>query len=100
MYRDVREFAIQRPGKLPVPVLAANKAAYPEVLPGVDLVMIAERSGYQQHLVIKSAAAARDPRLAEVKLGVRAPGLALRSDKGTLKAVDGKGAEVFTSPQS
>ncbi|RSM87388.1 LamG domain-containing protein [Kibdelosporangium aridum] len=100
MHRDGREFAIQWPDPLPQPVLSANKATYPEVLPGVDLVMIAERSGYQQHLVIKSADAARNPKLATVKLGVRAPGLKLLSDKGTLKAVDEKGTEVFTSPQS
>jgi hypothetical protein len=100
IHRDGREFAIQWPDALPQPVLSANKATYPEVLPGVDLVMIAERSGYQQHLVIKSADAARNSKLATVKLGVRAPGLKLRSDRGTLKALDDKGAEVFTSPQS
>jgi hypothetical protein len=100
MTKDGREFALQWPGKLPAPVLKDNTATYPEVFPGVDLTMIAERGGYQQHLVIKSAEAARNPALAKVKLGVRAPGLKLSSDNGSLKAFDDKGAEVFGSPQS
>ncbi|SMD27658.1 hypothetical protein SAMN05661093_11268, partial [Kibdelosporangium aridum] len=100
MSKDGREFALQWPGALPKPVLKENTATYPEVLPGVDLVMIAERGGYLQHLVIKSAEAARNPQLAKVRLGVRAPGLTLQSDKGALKALDATGAEVFSSPTS
>nr|CEL21792.1 Beta-galactosidase [Kibdelosporangium sp. MJ126-NF4]CTQ92572.1 Beta-galactosidase (EC 3.2.1.23) [Kibdelosporangium sp. MJ126-NF4] len=99
MRMDGRTFAVHWPGPLPAPVLDSNKATYSEVLPGVDLVMIAERGGYQQHVVIKNPAAARNPALASIRLGVDAPGLTVTADDhGGLHAVDDKGTEIFKAP--
>jgi hypothetical protein len=45
------------PGKLGKPVLAGNRATYADVHPGVDLVVDALRTGYEQFLIIKTPAA-------------------------------------------
>lgn len=45
-------------GPLPAPELEGNVATYRNVKPGVDLVVEATRTGYQQHLLVKSKAAA------------------------------------------
>jgi hypothetical protein len=95
------ELALHWPGTLPAPELDKNEATYREVFPGVDLVMRAEVSGYQQLLVIKNARAARNPALARVDLRVAATGLTLHAEpSGALSAVDAAGAPVFTSPPS
>ena len=52
------------PGELPEPELkVGNKATYAEVLPGVDLELIASAVGYAQRFVVKSREAARQPAL-------------------------------------
>jgi RHS repeat-associated protein len=45
-------------GPLPTPVLSGHQATYPDVLPGVDLVLAAQRSGLEQSFVVKSREAA------------------------------------------
>ncbi|WP_405476626.1 LamG-like jellyroll fold domain-containing protein [Paenarthrobacter ilicis] len=55
-------------GTLPVPVLVENTATYRQVLPGVDLVQVANKTGVSQVLKIESAEAARDPRVAQMRL--------------------------------
>lgn len=49
--------ALAWPGKLGKPVLAGNRATYVDVQPGVDLVVDALRTGYEQSMVIKTPAA-------------------------------------------
>ncbi|RSM51625.1 hypothetical protein DMB66_41265, partial [Actinoplanes sp. ATCC 53533] len=44
-------------GALPEPVLDGSTATYPEVLPGVDLVVKAQTTGYEQFFVAKDRAA-------------------------------------------
>ncbi|HEU4947024.1 MAG TPA: hypothetical protein VFT31_07710, partial [Kribbella sp.] len=41
------------PWALPAPALDGTKATYAEVQPGVDLVLDARRSGFEQDLVVK-----------------------------------------------
>jgi hypothetical protein len=44
-------------GVLPSPVLQGNKATYPDLMPDVDLVVEATRTGFEQFVVLKSRAA-------------------------------------------
>ena len=46
-------------GALPEPTLDGSKATYPDVRPGVDLVVQATRTGFEQFAVLKSPAAAK-----------------------------------------
>jgi hypothetical protein len=45
-------------GRLPAPKLAGSEATYAEALPGVDLIVRATRTGFEQLLVVKDKAAA------------------------------------------
>ncbi|MGO1055455.1 LamG-like jellyroll fold domain-containing protein [Crossiella sp. CA198] len=93
--------ALHWPEKLPAPRLAGNEATYPEVLPGVDLIMRAETQGYQQLVVIKTAAAARNPALARIALRAETSGVTLTAeDSGALRAVDRAGRPVFSAAPS
>jgi hypothetical protein len=87
------------PGKLPKPVLAGDTATYPEVLPGVDLVVRAEPESFAQLLVVKHRQAAANPALARVAWDVSTEGLRLRTRAdGVVEAVDGAGEVVFRAP--
>ncbi|PCG87648.1 serine/threonine protein kinase [Streptomyces sp. WZ.A104] len=87
------------PGTLPEPRLDGPKAIYPDVLKGVDLELTATAEGYREVLVVKSAEAAADPALDQVKLA--ASGSELRIVPGAgggLRAVDDDGNTVFKGP--
>lgn len=97
--RDGRELALSWPGRLPTPVLVGDAATYPEVLPGVDLVVRAGEVNVSQVLVVKSAAAAANPALAELRFGSTTKGLRVRGgNDGGLAAVDSAGRSVFEAP--
>lgn len=55
-------------GVLPSPVVVDNTATYPGVLPGVDLIQIVHPTGVSQVLRIATAEAARDPRVASMRI--------------------------------
>lgn len=57
-------------GTLPTPTVAGNTATYAEVYPGVDLDVTATASGMSEVLVVKTAAAAANPALANVGFGI------------------------------
>ncbi|NUT98810.1 MAG: hypothetical protein HOY78_43095, partial [Saccharothrix sp.] len=61
--------ALDWPGPLPAPDLAADTATYRDVLPGVDLRLTATATGFTDAVVVRDAAAAHDPRLRELSLG-------------------------------
>ncbi|MEJ3750146.1 LamG domain-containing protein [Actinomycetes bacterium KLBMP 9797] len=99
--RDGQRIALTWPGRLPAPALAGATATYAEVLPGVDLVLRASVGGFAQHLVVKTATAARDPKLRQIRLGVTGQGVTVRATKdGALEVRDRKGAVVFGAPPS
>ncbi len=94
-----RQASLYWPRPLPAPVLAGDAATYPEVLPGVDLRLIAAPTGFHELLVVKTRQAAGSPALARVRFGMRASGLSQRAGKhGGVDLVDGKGRVAFTSP--
>ncbi|MEJ3748053.1 LamG-like jellyroll fold domain-containing protein [Actinomycetes bacterium KLBMP 9797] len=96
-------FSLTWPGSLPAPVLESDTAVYAGVLgPDVDLRVRATAEGFSHVLVVKTAAAAADPRLASLSLGLTAPGLTVTAAAdGTQQAVDPvTGAVVFEAPKA
>ncbi|MFI5912411.1 DNRLRE domain-containing protein [Dactylosporangium sp. NPDC051541] len=83
-------------GALPAPALNGDTATYPEVRPGVDLVLTATRTGFEQSFVAKDRAAAA--RVASVTLPLRGKGLKLVDDKGSLKIQNASGGTVGRVP--
>jgi hypothetical protein len=98
--RAGRRYAISWPGALPVPRLAGDTATYVDVYPGVDLVVRSSANGFAHLLVVRSAAAARSPRLAQITYGLRTQLLRVRASAGGgLSMVDaGGGGTVFETP--
>ncbi|MFF8657669.1 LamG domain-containing protein [Streptomyces huasconensis] len=101
MTKAGRELALSWPGKLPAPRLEGATATYADVLPDVDLRMGAQEDGFTQLLVVKSAEAAVNPKLAELRLKLAADGMNVKeTPQGELQAIDNgaKGA-VFEAPK-
>jgi hypothetical protein len=60
-----RRLALGWPGASPTPVLTENRATYPEVAAGIDLVVEATRTGFEQYVIVKTRdAVGRIPALA------------------------------------
>ncbi|MFJ6694574.1 LamG domain-containing protein [Streptomyces sp. NPDC091272] len=86
-------------GVLPKPTLDKDTATYPEVLKGVDLKLTATAEGYRQVLVVKSAEAAANPTLEQIKLTSSADGLRIVPGAGGgIRAIDMDGNGVFSGP--
>lgn len=86
---------------LPAPTLSGATATYAEVFPGVDLKVTAEDLGFSQVLVVKTAEAARDPRLSRVAFASYTSGLEVSaSPEGRLWATDSSGRLVFAGDAS
>ncbi|MFJ9826249.1 LamG domain-containing protein [Streptomyces sp. NPDC101160] len=87
------------PKALPTPTLSGDTATYPEVLDGVDLQLTATAEGYREVLVVKTAEAAANPQLEQIKLDVHADGLrVLPGVGGGIAALDENGNAVFKGP--
>ncbi|MEV7865074.1 DNRLRE domain-containing protein [Streptomyces sp. NPDC088124] len=88
------------PGPVPEPVIDANRALYPEIIPGADLVLTADDNGFAQLLVVKNRTAAADPRVARIAYGLTSPTLTFRLDplSGIVVAENAYGDEVAMSP--
>jgi len=96
--QDGAELALSWPTPLPEPILADDTATYPEVLPGVDLQVRVNPVGFSQVLVVKNAAAAKNPALRRIRFGTQTRGLTLREgEDGSSVAVDPSGRPVFSS---
>lgn len=87
------------PRPLPMATIDGNTVTYADVLPGVDLRMIAQIDGYRQHLVVKTREAAANPELARIQFKTRTTGVELRdADVAGLHAYDSAGEMVFAAP--
>lgn len=91
-------FVLGWPGALPTPVLAENRATYPQVAPGIDLVVEATRTGFSQYLTVKSREAV--DRLPSLALPLSGKGLSSfkQDPAGGLTLLDAKGKPVATVP--
>jgi hypothetical protein len=79
-------------GALPEPALDGSRATYPEVMPGVDLVVQVTRSGFEQFAVLKSAAAAKYVK--QITLPLSGSGVSVvRADKQGRVHIDGRGGK-------
>ncbi|MFE9399975.1 LamG domain-containing protein [Streptomyces flavidovirens] len=87
------------PKTLPEPTLSGATATYAEVLPGVDLQLTATAEGYREVLVVKTAEAAANPELEQVRLSADSDVLELvQGAGGGLRALDQDGNAVFVGP--
>ncbi|WP_327673825.1 RICIN domain-containing protein [Kitasatospora sp. NBC_00458] len=98
--QDGRKLTLSWPGALPAPVLDGESATYAEVAPGVDLKLTANQAGgFTQVLVVKTPAAAQDPKVKALTLGLKTEGVSVSADAGgNLNATDADGRVVFRAP--
>jgi hypothetical protein len=102
MTADARTLTVSWPGTLPAPILPGATATYANVLPGVDLVITADdQGGFADTLVVHTAAAAANPQLASLTLGLTSSGLTLSADAaGDLSAAIGPGDPAVITTQA
>lgn len=89
------------PGPLPEPVLDGPRALYSEVLPGVDLLLVArEEGGFAQLLIVKNREAAQNEALAAVSYGLRSETAVFHHDKDTGRVLvqEPSGKEIGSIP--
>lgn len=92
--------SVSWPRVLPVPQVSGASATYPDVFPGVDLVLTARVTGaFEETLVIRDRAAADDPQLENLVLGVSmSRGLSQHVSKdGSAIVETAKAKAVFSS---
>lgn len=98
--RAGKELELGWPTSLPEPTVDGETATYPQVLPGVDLVLRASVDGLSQVLVVEDAEAAAQPEIAQLRMSVSMDGLQMATtDHGGIEAVDTSvGGAVFEAP--
>jgi hypothetical protein len=87
------------PGTLPAPTVHGDAATYPNVLPGVDLRLTANATGYGEVLIIHDGKAAANPRLSHLRftLGTSAGVKVTAGSDGSITASDGTtGNTIFS----
>ncbi|KAB1929178.1 LamG domain-containing protein [Micromonospora noduli] len=76
-------------GSLPEPAVDGDSATFPNVLPDVDLVLRATRVGFTHVLVVKSAGAASNPAVRQIRFDLGGDAQVRHSPSGALKATAG-----------
>ena len=94
-----KKFTVSWPlGSLPKPTLSGDSATYAGVLPDVDLVVRATAGGFAHVLVLKTAAAAANPRLQAITFDLGGDARVSRLHDGSLTAVAGNTTIATASP--
>ena len=87
------------PTQLPAPVVENATATYPEVFPGVDLVVRAEIESAETYLVVKTPEAGKNVKVRNAAFTLSSPGLTAKSlSNGTRSLQDAKGVERLVLP--
>ncbi|MET8942160.1 DNRLRE domain-containing protein [Streptomyces sp. NPDC004542] len=88
------------PGTVPTPIIAGNRALYPDIFPGGDLVLTADDDGFAQLVVLKDRQAASDPHVRQLAYGLHSADLTFRLDpaSGIVGAENAHGDEIAMSP--
>lgn len=94
------DIVVTWPDAIPTPIIDGSRALYPEILPGADLVLTADDGGFAQLLVVKTRAAAANPKVAQLSYGLSSTDLTFALDPLTriISAVDENGDDVAESP--
>jgi RHS repeat-associated protein len=96
-----QSLSVSWPSALPAPTVSGATATYAGVFPGVNLAVTATTAGgFDETLVIENQAAAADPQLASLQLGVAADSGLTRSTAadGSSQWQTAGGQSVFSSP--
>ncbi|MEU7950454.1 LamG domain-containing protein [Micromonospora chalcea] len=93
------QVSLSWPGELPAPSLDGDTAVYASVLPDVDLRLRALRDGFTWALVVKSAQAAANPMLNELRFSLRTTGSLTKRSKagGGFEVVDPTGSPMLSA---
>ncbi|WP_225836172.1 DNRLRE domain-containing protein [Streptomyces sp. NK08204] len=88
------------PDTVPTPIIDGNRALYPDIFPGGDLVLTADDDGFSQLIVLKNRQAASDPHVQQLAYGLHSADLTFRlsPSSGIVSAEDVNGDEVAVSP--
>ncbi|GAA3973602.1 DNRLRE domain-containing protein [Streptomyces plumbiresistens] len=94
------EIQLTWPGPVPTPIISGNRALYPEIFPGGDLVLTADDDGFGQLVVLKNRQAAADPHVQQLVYGLHSTRLTFRLDpvSGIVSAESPGDDEVAMSP--
>ncbi|GJF29226.1 hypothetical protein KNE206_19260 [Kitasatospora sp. NE20-6] len=97
---DGKKLAVGAPFALPAPTLDGDTATYADVLPDVDLELTAlPDGGWRDVFVVRTAAAAADPRLKSIHFPITAAGLNVATDAaGNVSFKDGTGKVRLQAP--
>lgn len=80
-------------GTLPAPTVTGDTATYPDVLPGVDLKLVATKTGMASVYVVESEAAAHSLALSDLHVVIEGADL-VRTASGNVMAEAGDGSEL------
>ena len=91
--------SVQWQGALPTPELSGRRATYRDVKPGVDLVVEATNTGFQQFMVVKQRPAPGTDLSFPTTMTLTGADLSSRSDGTLVATADGKTVAEAGAPQ-